>query len=62
MDEAAFNELLKRAAPIVTYYQKLKAWDGGCALPAKPSQGEQDDFCRAYTKAKTTDSSKEKGT
>ena len=46
----ALQELAKRSQPVRAYYEKLRAWDGGCALPDEPSEGEITDFlaaCRA---------------
>lgn len=36
--EAAIEEMEQAARPFVEYYKKLRAWDGGCALPEKPAE------------------------
>jgi hypothetical protein len=43
-------ELRKRCRPFYEYHQKMEKWDGGCALPDSPSNGEIADFLEAYDK------------
>lgn len=52
--KALLGRAVAAARPIVDYYNKLAKWDGGCALPPKPTQGQRIDFVNAFSDATAT--------
>lgn len=46
------STLARAAKPIADYYVKRAAWDGGCALPPEPTDGQKLDFVNAVKGAR----------
>lgn len=51
--------LEEASRPIVAYYEKLRAWGGGCALPSEPTEGQITDFIAASRAARAERERKE---